>query len=83
MECWSLTVYCPKLRLCLKSRKLMMPEMTVWARVKRSRDDFSPLLIFWVKHNYKCYFYLKALDKHLTTQTVIKHLLYLVKCKVW
>lgn len=41
-------VYCPKLRLCLKSRKHRMAEITVWARVKRRRDDFTPLLSLMV-----------------------------------
>lgn len=43
---WSLTVYCPKLRLCLMRMKHRTAEMTVWVRVKRRRDAFTPRLIF-------------------------------------
>lgn len=51
-KCWSLTEYCPKLRLCLKRRKQRTAEMTVWARVKRRRDDFTPLLtLCWKRHH--------------------------------
>lgn len=43
-ESWILTVYDTKLRLCLKRRTQRMAAMTVWARVKTRRDDFTPLL---------------------------------------
>lgn len=48
-KCWNLTVYCPKARLCLKSRKQKTTEMTVWVKVKRKREAFTPLLSFCYK----------------------------------
>lgn len=62
-KCGSLTAYCPKLRLCLKRRKQRMAEMTVWVRVKRKRDAFTPLLSLCCKRH-------TALTLTHTTQTL-------------
>lgn len=50
-KCLSLTMYCPKLRLCLKRRKHKTAERTIWVMVKTRRDDFMSLLSFCCKRH--------------------------------
>jgi len=63
---WTLTAYCPKLRLCLMRRKKRTAEMAVWARVKRRRDDFTPLLSICQRAHTHTLFCFGHSDTHTT-----------------